>query len=303
MTQPFTYLIGWSTLNVWYYGVRYSSGCSPKYLWTVYFSSSKRVKNFIEIHGDPDIVEIRKTFDTQEKARLHEHTVLRRIKAKRDPKFLNSHDMVGFPILRGDANPSKRPEVRKKLSQKLSRIRKDNPLSEESIQKMSRTKTTKNLINLLKQRHSVIPKRSKGKIVQRYINFLFKSQKSYTSIVRWLESFLQRCNDIPLKPYPKNRKSGPRGQMQSISLAKTGFKWYYNPLTLQTKQFKLSDEIPEGWAEGMIKSTPNNNTVESNLKKSMTMTRLRKNESTEKKNHRIEKYHETIRARRGSEEY
>jgi hypothetical protein len=299
LTQPFTYLIGWSTLNVWYYGVRYSNGCSPKDLWTVYFSSSKRVKNFIEIHGDPDIVEIRKTFDTQEKARLHEHTVLRRIKAKHDPKFLNSHDMVGFPILQGDANPSKRPEVRKKLRQ----IRKDNPLSEESIQKMSRTKTTKNLIKLLKQRHSVIPKRSKRKIIQGYINFLSQLSKSYKSIVKWLVAFLQKCHEVQLKPYPKNRKSGPRGQMQSISLAKTGTRWYYNPLTLQTKPFKLSDEIPEGWVEGMIKSTPNNNTAESNLKKSMTMTQLRKNESTETKNQRIEKYHESIRARRGSEEY
>jgi len=38
---PYTYLIGWSNLNTWYYGRRTSKNCHPSDLWQKYFTSSK----------------------------------------------------------------------------------------------------------------------------------------------------------------------------------------------------------------------------------------------------------------------
>lgn len=53
---PYTYLIGWSNQNKWYYGVRTAKNCHPGDLWTTYFTSSKYVKQFITQYGEPDII-------------------------------------------------------------------------------------------------------------------------------------------------------------------------------------------------------------------------------------------------------
>jgi len=68
---PYTYLIGWSTLNKWYYGVRYSKRCNPNDLWVKYFTSSKLVKQFRNKFGEPDVVEVRKIFNNSEDAIVH----------------------------------------------------------------------------------------------------------------------------------------------------------------------------------------------------------------------------------------
>ena len=57
---PYTYLIGWKSLDKWYYGVRYGKGVHPSDLWVVYFTSSRHVKKFRDDHGEPDVIEIRK---------------------------------------------------------------------------------------------------------------------------------------------------------------------------------------------------------------------------------------------------
>lgn len=44
----YTYLIGWSEYDIWYYGVRYAKGCNPADLWVKYFTSSKFVREFRE---------------------------------------------------------------------------------------------------------------------------------------------------------------------------------------------------------------------------------------------------------------
>ena len=43
-----TYLIRWSHLNRWYYGVLYSRACHPSDLWVSYFTSSELVSAFRE---------------------------------------------------------------------------------------------------------------------------------------------------------------------------------------------------------------------------------------------------------------
>ena len=87
---PYCYLIGWSKQNKFYYGVRYGAGVSPEDLWVKYFTSSKHVKAFRELHGDPDIIQIRKTFIDESSATTWEMKVIRRMNMPdKDNKWLN----------------------------------------------------------------------------------------------------------------------------------------------------------------------------------------------------------------------
>lgn len=89
MCVPFTYLLGWSQQNKFYYGVRYSKDCDPADLGVTYFSSSKHVKEFIKLHGLPDVIQVRNTFDSKEKALSWEKRVIIRMKMINQNKWLN----------------------------------------------------------------------------------------------------------------------------------------------------------------------------------------------------------------------
>lgn len=133
---PYTYLIGWSKLNLWYYGSRYTNSvrgiANPSDLWTTYFTSSKLVKEVREKHGEPDVVQIRKTFKTAEEATTWEAKVCNRMDVKNDLKFLNMHNGDGkfsnAGIIPSEETRAKiaatkigkthTAEVRKKLSEK-----------------------------------------------------------------------------------------------------------------------------------------------------------------------------------------
>ena len=91
MSKPYTYLIGWSELGKWYYGVRYSKDCSPDDLWADYFTSSKVVTEMRGIHGEPDVVAVRKKFSVPEQALAWEQKVLRRLNVLRDDRWLNQN--------------------------------------------------------------------------------------------------------------------------------------------------------------------------------------------------------------------
>lgn len=96
---PYTYLIGWSTHNKWYYGVRYAKKCHPSDLWVKYFTSSKHVKRFANKHGNPDIISIRKIFNSVEKALKWEQTLLKRIDVEHDIRYLNSKNCTTNTII------------------------------------------------------------------------------------------------------------------------------------------------------------------------------------------------------------
>ena len=77
---PYTYLIGWSKYNKFYYGVRTAKNCNPSDLWITYFTSSKYVNEFYKKFGQPDIIQIRRIFLTKESALLWEYKVIKRMK-------------------------------------------------------------------------------------------------------------------------------------------------------------------------------------------------------------------------------
>lgn len=87
---PYTYLIGWKKYNKWYYGRRTAKNCHPSELWVTYFTSSKYVKNFTKLHGNPDVIEIRKLFPNEpKKCSVWESKVLEKINVQHNDKWLN----------------------------------------------------------------------------------------------------------------------------------------------------------------------------------------------------------------------
>ena len=89
---PYTYLIGWSQLNKFYYGRRTARGCHPEEFWKTYFTSSEYVKNFVKENGNPDIIQIRQTFDDPIDCEKWECRFLTKVNAASNPKFINEHN-------------------------------------------------------------------------------------------------------------------------------------------------------------------------------------------------------------------
>ena len=118
--KPFTYLIGWSDSNKYYYGVKYADGCSPQALWESYFTSSARVAEMRESHGEPDVIQIRKQFKTKSQAIDWEHKVLRRLKVCSRDDFINESEG------KSNGNYQRLPHHR----EQLSRLAKENDIVE-----------------------------------------------------------------------------------------------------------------------------------------------------------------------------
>jgi hypothetical protein len=110
-------LIGWSQHNVWYYGVRYGKNCSPDDFWIKYFTSSKRVKQFKEKNGDPDIIQVRKIFKNKYSAIKWETIVIKRLNIVENIKWLNiSNNSPSFMNIGGYCLPNRTKDHCEKIS-------------------------------------------------------------------------------------------------------------------------------------------------------------------------------------------
>ena len=130
--QPYTYLIGWSSLDKWYYGVRYSKKCHPNDLWKSYFTSSKHVKTFRQKYGEPDVVEVRKVFSNKESAFLWEQKVLKRLNVPFNKKWINANIGGSFNMTRQNNFYTNNPMKNEKSRKKLSDTRKEKNLGKKS---------------------------------------------------------------------------------------------------------------------------------------------------------------------------
>jgi hypothetical protein len=138
---PYTYLVGWSSLNKYYYGVRFAKDCHPNEFWVKYFTSSQKVKHLRVTHGDPDIIQIRKTFKTKNSARLWEKKVLKRLDVLNEEKWLNEN-IAGATIQTPENNLSRSIKLKgKKVSEFTKKVasitHKGKILSSETKQKLS----------------------------------------------------------------------------------------------------------------------------------------------------------------------
>lgn len=113
--MAYTYLIGWSNLAKYYYGVRYSKYADPSDLWITYKTSSKYVKEMADTAGPPDIVQVRKIFETKESAIKWESKVLRRMKVVANPNFLNKWDNNIVPLNLDGPYPFEDPLIQAKV--------------------------------------------------------------------------------------------------------------------------------------------------------------------------------------------
>lgn len=86
--QPFVYVIGWSKHDRWYIGCRYKAGTTPSDLWTKYFTSSKDVRAFRYVFGEPDVFRIF-TVSTKEDALNRELALILYSNAVQSERFLN----------------------------------------------------------------------------------------------------------------------------------------------------------------------------------------------------------------------
>lgn len=92
--RPYTYLIGWTKQDLFYYGCEYgekTKTANPQNLWESYFTSSKRVQECREKYGEPDVIQVRKVFETKEACVEWEERVLQRIGVLKSEKWLNQN--------------------------------------------------------------------------------------------------------------------------------------------------------------------------------------------------------------------
>lgn len=116
---PYTYRIKWSSTGVSYYGVRYAKNCNPKEFWITYFTSSQYVADYVKRHGEPDIKEIRKTFNNSTKiidAQEWEHRVLKRLKVIKRTDWLNKTDNKAFYSTDPEVENKRRTNLKKALN-------------------------------------------------------------------------------------------------------------------------------------------------------------------------------------------
>lgn len=134
----YTYILGWKSLDKWYYGARWANKLSPQEdLWNVYQTSSSHVRAFVDENGAPDVIRVSKIFDSVEHARRHENRFIARNKCVRSKRWLNKGAANGrFTHSRLHTDESK------KLIGDKSRERWQNPEFATRAQKWLRCRVT-----------------------------------------------------------------------------------------------------------------------------------------------------------------
>jgi hypothetical protein len=104
---PYVYHIAWTKngINIHYIGMQYKRNCHPTNFWRTYFTSSKVVNEWIDYFGNPDIIEIRKTFDDEQKCREYEHKLLTKLNLKSNQHIWLNKSKGKCP--RGKEGPNK----------------------------------------------------------------------------------------------------------------------------------------------------------------------------------------------------
>ena len=190
---PFTYLIGWSWLNIWYYGGRWKQGCHPDDLWTKYFTSSVYVAVQRWLYGEPDVIEVRRIFKTKEETQDWEIKVLKRMKVVKNERWLNKTDLsVPFRLghlhsdesklkisraLSGRIGPRHSDESKRKIGvfsqnrtysnetlKKMSDALKGRTFSDETLKKMSDSHKGKCMSDITKRKISETLKSKNKKV-------------------------------------------------------------------------------------------------------------------------------------------
>lgn len=118
--QPYVYVIGWSHLEKFYVGVRFTKQSYLRDIWETYFTSSRHVKAFRKKHGEPDVVKVIKTFSSREEATNYEGDFIKRHGLIESSNWLNLHSHGSAFINPGGWNHSS--EWKKKHSEYMKAL-------------------------------------------------------------------------------------------------------------------------------------------------------------------------------------
>jgi hypothetical protein len=261
LRMSYVYLLRWKLTGVWYYGRRTAPGCSPKEFWVSYFTSSKYVKKYIEEHGQPDIMQIRKTFNDIKECENWEHRFLLKTNAPMNKFSLNRSYATAKMNSTGMA-----PAKNYLTSERLGLISLDDPrwktgeivgvfkdIKNEKIKKLKEnTVQAKDLTGkFLGNVHKTDPRWKTGEIVHirqgetqdqksRIKNKL--SNQNRITIITPEGQILKIYNDHPLYL---------DGTYKGIS---AGRVWVNNGINNKTiEKSKLDIFISDGWFRGRIK--------------------------------------------------
>jgi hypothetical protein len=199
MSKYFTYLIGWTKLDKWYYGVRYAEKADPSCLWDTYFTSSKTVFGFRKLYGEPDVIKIRKIFAKKESAFIWEQSVLRRLKIPFNNRWLNKN-VGGFCGPKKSGKGIKKdykvyqPMLDEKNRLKLSETRKRRGLGKKSAKYLKPQFGDKNPM-----RNPVVLDSYKKRITGR--------KREYNKDGSWFWSYKNKAGCLDNKEQPANPQS------------------------------------------------------------------------------------------------
>ena len=250
--KAYTYLIINKLTNKWYYGVRYAKNCKISDMMNIYFSSCHELQADIILLGKENFYcEIRKEFSDVDLAKKWEVTVLRRMNVVNDINCYNKHFNMGFAVMLGDDNPSRREDVREKLSIKAIEREKQFKVNGKTshITKIKDTKIKNNIVKLFKNQEFVIAKVNIKKY-KNYIDWLLLHKPDCKRIICKLETLVELSGKIQNKIYPKNRESGGYKSKPAISKTKMGERWYTNPEKTKVMVVKQGCSAPLNWIAG-----------------------------------------------------
>lgn len=203
---PFTYFLYWTKTNTWYYGSRYANGCKLTDLWTTYFTSSIYVKQHISLYGDPDLIKIRKIFETGEEAVIWENRTLKKLKKFRKTSLNKRFGSSCFvPTKESIENNIKSKRSRSPEHQEIVRKNISNGIKEGHKNMSEETKKHKS--NLISESNKNRSDETKSKIansVSKYWNGLSANEQ-------------EEINDKRRKKFKENKENGIKRKSPRIS--------------------------------------------------------------------------------------
>jgi hypothetical protein len=268
---PYTYLLGWKTNDVWYYGVRYArktkclyeEGCHPDDLFVTYRSSSLHVRNYIKKYGNPDVIQIRKTFNTRDEAIMWETKVLTRLKVKTNRKWLNVAISGSLPVYSGDEHPLRQKGGHTKESRlKMSASHLGKKISKETKLKMSESR--KGALNPMYGIGGMLGKTHREETKLK----MSESRKGSRLSKESKEKISQTCKEykwwtdgiVNIRSKVSPGIEYRRGRTMCVSKEKNpmwgntsnkGKKWWHK----DGMQIRSTNSPGEGWVNGRIRAT------------------------------------------------
>lgn len=241
-TLPYTYFIKWTGQNKWYYGVRYAKGCHPSEFWNKYFTSSTHVKKLLNEFGNPDVIQIRKTFSSAEKAIVWEKKVLEKMKVLKRDDSLNMN-IAGSIVIS--------PEMYMNIAQKRKSSRSSYNNWDQSKEKNSMWGNcwiTNGIMSKVVKKDTVIPN---GWYAGRVIDLSKRKNDAPSSNIKnsiWITNGIKnkRINPVEIilsdwyKGHTVKDKNAIKGSANTI--------WITN--NIENKKIHKTSLIPEGWNRG-----------------------------------------------------